>query len=148
MIRTDCARLGISVHTNTGGDLYMSQPAMDMLTLVNALVHFDEADYLYNLVTSNFFNLDIPKSNLYELRMRSELESGELRWMKRNRINYLIRYMNLMLANTVDKKFNTWETIDSEFKDTTYSASRSQSIQHLEPGNTLAMTLETALPIS
>lgn len=70
MIRTDCARLGISVHTNTGGDLYMSQPAMDMLTLVNALVHFDEADYLYNLVTSNFFNLDIPKSNLYELRMK------------------------------------------------------------------------------
>ena len=59
MIRTDCARLGISVHTNTGGDLYMSQPAIDMLTLVNALVHFDEADYLYNLVTSNFFNLDI-----------------------------------------------------------------------------------------
>lgn len=54
MIRTDCARLGISVHTNTGGDLYMSQPAIDMLTLVNALVHFDEADYLYNLVTSNF----------------------------------------------------------------------------------------------
>ena len=48
----------------------MSQPAMDMLTLVNALVHFDEADYLYNLVTSNFFNLDIPKSNLYEIRMK------------------------------------------------------------------------------
>ena len=62
MIRTDCARLGISVHTNTGGDLYMSQPAIDMLTLVNALVHFDEADYLYNLVTSNFFNPTCTKS--------------------------------------------------------------------------------------
>lgn len=111
MIRTDCARLGISVHTNTGGDLYMSQPAMDMLTLVNALVHFDEADYLYNLVTSNFFNLDIPKSNLYELRMKIRTGKWRAKVDEKEQINYLIRYMNLMLANTVDKKFNTWETI-------------------------------------
>lgn len=111
MIRTDCARLGISVHTNTGGDLYMSQPAMDMLTLVNALVHFDEADYLYNLVTSNFFNLDIPKSNLYELRMKIRTGKWRAKVDEKEQVNYLIRYMNLMLANTVDKKFNTWETI-------------------------------------
>lgn len=111
MIRTDCARLGISVHTNTGGDLYMSQPAMDMLTLVNALVHFDEADYLYNLVTSNFFNLDIPKSNLYELRMKIRTGKWRAKVDEKEQVNYLIRYMNLLLANTVDKKFNTWETI-------------------------------------
>ncbi len=61
MVRTECAKFGISVQTNTGGDLYMSQPALDMMTLVNALVHFDEADYLYTLVSSNFFSLDIPK---------------------------------------------------------------------------------------
>ena len=111
MIRTDCARLGISVHTNTGGDLYMSQPAMDMLTLVNALVHFDEADYLYNLVTSNFFNLDIPKSNLYELRMKIRTGKWRAKVDEKEQVNYLIRYMNLMLANTIDKKFNTWEAI-------------------------------------
>ena len=111
MIRTDCARLGINIHTNTGGDLYMSQPAMDMLTLVNALVHFDEADYLYNLVTSNFFNLDIPKSNLYELRMKIRTGKWRAKVDEKEQVNYLIRYMNLLLANTVDKKFNTWETI-------------------------------------
>ena len=111
MIRTDCARLGISVHTNTGGDLYMSQPAMDMLTLVNALVHFDEADYLYNLVTSNFFNLDIPKSNLYELRMKIRTGKWRAKVDEKEQVNYLIRYMNLMLANTVDKEHNTWEAI-------------------------------------
>ena len=111
MIRTDCARLGISVHTNTGGDLYMSQPAMDMLTLVNALVHFDEADYLYNLVTSNFFNLDIPKSNLYEIRMKIRNGKWRAKVDEKEQVNYLINFMNRMLVNTVDKKHNTWETI-------------------------------------
>lgn len=110
MIRTDCARLGISVHTNTGGDLYMSQPAMDMLTLVNALVHFDEADYLYNLVTSNFFNLDIPKSNLYEIRMKIRTGKWRAKTDEKEQVNYLINFMNLMLANTVDKN-NKWEYI-------------------------------------
>lgn len=111
LVRTDCARLGISVHTNTGGDLYMSQPAMDMLALVNALVHFDEADYLYNLVTSNFFDLDIPKSNLYELRMKIRTGKWRSKANEKEQVNYLIHYMNTMLANTVDKEHNTWETI-------------------------------------
>lgn len=110
MIRTECARLGISVHTNTGGDLYMSQPAIDMLTLVNALVHFDEADYLYNLVTSNFFNLDIPKSNLYEIRMKIRTGGWRAKTDEKEQVNYLINFMNLMLANTVDKN-NKWEYI-------------------------------------
>lgn len=110
MIRTDCARLGISVHTNTGGDLYMSQPAIDMLTLVNALVYFDEADYLYNLVTSNFFNLDIPKSNLYEIRMKIRTGGWRAKTDEKEQVNYLINFMNPMLANTVDKN-NKWEYI-------------------------------------
>ena len=110
MIRTDCARLGISVYTNTGGDLYMSQPAMDMFILVNALVHFDEADYLYNLVTSNFFNLDIPKSNLYEIRMKIRTGKWRAKTDEKEQVNYLINFMNLMLANTVDKN-NKWEYI-------------------------------------
>lgn len=99
MIRTDCARLGISVHTNTGGDLYMSQPAMDMLILVNALVHFDEADYLYNLVTSNFFNLDIPKSNLYEIRMKIRTGGWRAKTDEKEQINYLISFMNKILVD-------------------------------------------------
>ncbi len=110
MIRTDCARLGIIVHTNTGGDLYMSQPAIDMLTLVNALVHFDEANYLYNLVASNFFNLDIPKSNLYEIRMKIRTGGWRAKTDEKEQVNYLINFMNLMLANTVDKN-NKWEYI-------------------------------------
>ena len=99
MIRTDCARFGISVHTNTGGDLYMSQPAIDMLTLVNALVHFDEADYLYNLVTSNFFNLDIPKSNLYEIRMKIRTGGWRAKTDEKEQRNYIIGFMNKILVD-------------------------------------------------
>lgn len=110
MIRVECARLGISVRTNTGGDLYMSQPAIDMLTLVNALVHFDEADYLYNLATSNFFDLDIPKSNLYEIRRRIRAGGCSAKADEKEQVNYLIKFMNTMLANTVDRN-NKWEYI-------------------------------------
>lgn len=110
LVRNECARLGISVHTNTGGDLYMSQPAIDMLTLVNALVHFDEADYLYNLVSSNFFHLDIPKSNLYEIRMNIRNSGWRAKTDEKEQVNYLISFMNLMLANTADKN-NKWEYI-------------------------------------
>ena len=70
-VRTECAKAGITVQTDTGGDLYMSEPALDMLTLVNALVHFDEPEYLYSLLTSNFFSTYIPRSNLYEMRGRT-----------------------------------------------------------------------------
>ena len=112
MIRTECAKLlpNVTIQTNTGGDLYMSQPAVDMITLVNALVHFDEAGYLYNLVTSNFFNMDIPKSNLFEIRMKIRTGSWRTPIDEREQANYLIHFMNLMLANTVDKE-NKWEYI-------------------------------------
>lgn len=110
LIRTECARYDISVHTNTGGDLYMSQPAIDMLTLVNALVHFDEADYLYNLVTSSFFQLDIPRANLYSLRQKIRNGGWRAKTDEKEQVNYLINLMNLMLANTDDRN-NKWEYI-------------------------------------
>ena len=110
MIRTECGRCGLSVRTNTGGDLYMSQPALDMMTLVNALVHFDEADYLYNFVSSNFFNLDIPKSNLFEIRR--EIRSGGWRTKadEKEQVNYLINFMNKMIIDPINSS-KDWEHI-------------------------------------
>ena len=111
MVRTECGKLlpDVTIQTNTGGDLYMSQPALDMMTLVNALVHFDEADYLYNLVTSNFFDLDIPKSNLFEIRMKIRTEGWRSKVDEREQVNYLIKFMNTMLVNMDDN--NKWEYI-------------------------------------
>ena len=77
LIRSECAKQNIMVETNTGGDLYASQPALDMLTLVNALVHFDEADYLYAALRSNFFRVNFPKSHLYHIR--AQIRNGEWR---------------------------------------------------------------------
>ncbi len=112
MVRTECAKFGISVQTNTGGDLYMSQPALDMMTLVNALVHFDEADYLYTLVSSNFFSLDIPKSNFFEIRSKIKKNSWLGEADEKDQINYLIEFMNKIL---VDKRNENrdWEHIIS-----------------------------------
>jgi len=112
MVRTECAKFGISVQTNTGGDLYMSQPALDMMTLVNALVHFDEADYLYTLVSSNFFSLDIPKSNLFGIRSQINRNAWLGEADEKDQINYLIEFMNKIL---VDKRNENrdWEHIIS-----------------------------------
>lgn len=110
MIRTECARHGISVQTNTGGDLYMSQPAIDMLTLVNALLHFDEADYLYSLISSNFFNLDIPKANLYEKRQEIRKGSWKAKATEKDQTNYLIRFMDKNLTDIIGKD-DDWDHI-------------------------------------
>lgn len=93
----------------------MSQPALDMMTLVNALVHFDEADYLYNLITSNFFNMDIPKSNLFEIRMKIRTGGWRAKTNEHEQINYLIGFMNKVL---VDSRNNNrdWEHIVSSLR--------------------------------
>ena len=61
-------KLGFEVLTNTGGDLYMSAPALDMLTLANALLHYDESDYLFTFVSSNFIGGGMSKSRMYQIR--------------------------------------------------------------------------------
>lgn len=111
MVRKECAKLGITnIQTNTGGDLYMSQPALDMLTLINALVNYDQAEYLYNLAVSNFFNLDIPKSNLFEIRMKIRTGGWRAKADEHEQVNYLIKCLNPLLSNTEDPE-KSWELI-------------------------------------
>ena len=113
VIHRECKKYNIDIQTNTGGDLFSSQPALDMLTLVNALLHFDEAEYLYNLATSNFFNLDLPKAALYDFRARirsrwrakQEDQIGEI-----DLVNYLIDYLNAMLGR-IDGRDGKWEYV-------------------------------------
>ena len=67
-IKKEGKNRGIDIFTNTGGDLYMSEPALDMLTLANALLHYDEADYLYSFVSSNFIGGSVSKGQLFMQR--------------------------------------------------------------------------------
>ena len=101
LVRAECARLlpDVRIQTNTGGDLYVSQPAMDMMTLFNALVHFDVAEDLYNLATSNFFGMDVPKSRLFNIRTRSRAEDAGERAAGREQAAYLTGLLNRMLEN-------------------------------------------------
>ncbi len=111
LVRKECAKLGITnIQTNTGGDLYMSQPALDMMTLINALVNFDQAEHLYNLAISNFFNLDIPKSNLFEIRKKIRSGGWRAKIDEHEQVNYLIKCLNPMLANTEEPE-KSWELI-------------------------------------
>lgn len=111
MVRKECDKLGITnIQTNTGGDLYMSQPALDMMTLINALVNYDQAEYLYSLAVSNFFNLDIPKSNLFEIRMKIRTGGWRAKADEHEQVNYLIKCLNPMLANTEDPE-KSWELV-------------------------------------
>ena len=134
MVRSECAKLlpGVTIQTNTGGDLYMSQPAMDMMTLINALVHFDEAECLYNLITSNFFDLDVPRSNLYEIRMKIKTGGWRAKVDEREQVNFLIRTMNQMFAN-MDDKVNTWEKVVASLRSKPVLQVIRQIYTYLEP---------------
>ena len=112
MVRLECSKIdsNLSIQTNTGGDLYMSQPALDMMTLINALLHFDEADYIYALTISNFFKLDIPKSNLSNIREKIKSGGWRSKTDEKEQVNYMIHYMNKSLVDSIgDEK--TWEDI-------------------------------------
>jgi len=67
-IRETGKQKNVDVITNTGGDLYFSEPARDMMTLINALIHYDEADYLYAFVNSNFIGGGMSKAFMYSIR--------------------------------------------------------------------------------
>ena len=83
LIRQEAKRrnLPFEVMTNTGGDLYRTEPALDMLTMANALLHYDEADYLYALVASNFIGGGASKAYMYQLRQKRK--GG---WRQRNKV--------------------------------------------------------------
>ena len=103
VVRRECGKAGISIQTHTGGDLYCSQSALDMMTLVNALVHFDEPGISTASPPLTFFHLDIPKINLLSIR------EGPRRGFK-GQAAALIRLMNLLLANAGSRE-SRWEYI-------------------------------------
>lgn len=105
-------QLGFEVVTNTGGDLYMSEPALDMLTLANALLHYDESDYLYAFVSSNFIGGGMSKARMYAIR-EAEKKTG---WKKSKSTDTsqskdLQQMINRELSIAEDERWKDWNSV-------------------------------------
>ena len=96
-VKKEGKKRGIEVITNTGGDLYKSAPALDMLILANALLHYDEPDYLYAFVSSNFIIGHASKSGMYHLHENGGSQSKELQGIISNE-----------LSRANDGRWNDW----------------------------------------
>lgn len=100
---------GVEIITNTGGDLYMSEPALDMLTLANALLHYDEADYLYAFVASNFIAGGMSKAKMYSIREEERKSSWrKSKSMDTNQTKELWKMINRGLSESDDEKWKDW----------------------------------------
>lgn len=112
LIKKEGKVLGFEVVTNTGGDLYMSEPALDMLKMANALLHYDEADYLYTFVSSNFIDGGMSKARMYSIR-EGEKKSG---WKKSkstdtSQSKELQAMINRALSATDDDRWKDWNSV-------------------------------------
>lgn len=112
IIKKEGKSLGFEVVTNTGGDLYMSEPALDMLKLANALLHYDEADYLYAFVSSNFIDGGMSKARMYSIREGEKKTS----WKKTkstdtSQSKELQAMINRALSATDDDRWKDWNSV-------------------------------------
>lgn len=112
LVRREGKRRGIQVQTNTGGDLYRTEPAIDMLKLANALIHYDESDYLYSFVASNFIVNEPSKALMYTIR-----ENATNSWKPRKKeeditqTKELLKLINTQLSGAVAISPLSWDQI-------------------------------------
>ena len=102
---------GVEVITNTGGDLYMSEPALDMLTLANALLHYDEADYLYAFASSNFIGGGMSRGQMYNIREREKARWKKAKSQEISQTKELQNRINRELSAATDDRWKDWNRI-------------------------------------
>lgn len=109
-IKAEGKRRGTMIQTHTGGDLYQTVVATDMLALVNALLHYDEPKYLFSLLSSHFFRVHIPHAMLYQIRKKANDNFWDPEESRNDMRNYLIERINEGLT-AMPRERNTWESI-------------------------------------
>ena len=112
IVKKEGKQFGFDVITNTGGDLYMSEPALDMLKLANALLHYDEADYLFAFVSSNFIDGGMNKARMYSIRVNEKKTS----WKKSkatdtSQSKELQAMINRALSASEDNRWKDWNSV-------------------------------------
>lgn len=111
IIRKEGRKRNIQVVTNTGGDLYMSEPAIDLLKLANALVHYDEADYLYSFVASNFISGEPSKAMMYQIRVNEKSSWKRKKTEDTSQSKELLKLINTQLSSRVAINPPSWNQI-------------------------------------
>ncbi len=99
-ILQESRKRGVYIETEIGGDLYQLSPALDLYKLVIALMSPKNPLALYNLICSNYFNMDIDIQGLHGLK-------------KTEKANELIEAIDAFLA---ENSTLTWEEIVNNLK--------------------------------
>ncbi len=104
---------GIQVQTNTSGDLYRTEPAIDMLKLANALIHYDESDYLYSFVASNFIINEPSKAYMYKIREDENKNSWKPKKKEEDvtQTKELLKLINTQLSGAVAFSPLSWDKV-------------------------------------
>lgn len=113
LVRKEGKKRGIQVQTNTGGDLYRTEPAIDMLKLANALIHYDESDYLYSFVASNFIVNEPSKALMHKIRENENKNSWNPKKKDEDitQTKELLKLINTQLSGEVAISPLSWDRI-------------------------------------
>ena len=99
-ILQESRKRGVYIETEVGGDLYQLSPALDLYKLVMALMSPKDPVVLYNLVLSNYINMDLDIQGLHGLK-------------KEEKANELTKAINAYLAENGGL---TWESLVKDLK--------------------------------
>lgn len=112
-VRLKALEEDLQIETHQGGDLFQSAPALDLLTLVQALLNNQQPRNLYALLTSNFFGIPLSKKILYDLRYTRTVGSP-----RKRQVEYLSSTIDQALHQAMnDKKIKwSWQKLLERFR--------------------------------
>ena len=120
----------IFIETRGGGDLYQSLPALDLSTLLSALSHPNDIDYLYAFINSNYVHTDfaLQKISGYSIQDKRQIliscldkyfsELMGIKW--KNLVSMSIEKPILVVLKQIYEKTRPWLHLMSENKQIDY----------------------------
>ena len=96
------------IETVTGGNLFNSPPAIDLLALVNAFL-YPTTQSIVRLFATNFFNLGIPKIDLSQKRPGVQPEIKDNRQQKELLIRFIDKFLIQKKTSTLE--FDSWNEV-------------------------------------
>ena len=110
-VRREGKKHNFSIITQTGGDLYKSMPSADLYIILSTLLNNEQPEYLYKLLTSNFFNVKLNRLELYNMRNGGIKSSGYN--MKKAQAKYLVSIIDQELKKTCGENYSWFELLEA-----------------------------------